>query len=69
VRGILTAIHWMMPPPHPFSNVATPQEGIAYLRGCLQSAGMQVPSRMSEDLVEVVQSRVTQRVGGRSQTQ
>jgi hypothetical protein len=69
VRGILTAIHWMMPPPHPFSNVASPDEGIAYLRARLESAGIPVPSRMSADLVEAVQSRVAQETGARSATQ
>jgi hypothetical protein len=61
VRGMLTAIHWIMPPPHPFSNVATPVEGIDWLRNCLQKADMHVPSRMCADLVEIVQSRVVPR--------
>lgn len=58
-RGILTAIHWIMPPPHPFLNVATPQEGVEYLRGCLQKADIPVPSRMSADLVELVAGRLS----------
>jgi hypothetical protein len=69
VRGILTAIHWIMPPPHPFSNVATPQEGVDYLRGCLQKADMHVPSRMGADLVDIVQSRVAPRATPRSALQ
>jgi hypothetical protein len=57
VRGILTAIHWLLPPPHPFANVATAQEGVDYLRGCLQKADMVVPSRMTAEFVEIVAAR------------
>jgi hypothetical protein len=59
VRGMLTAIHWINPPPHPFANVATPQEGVEYLRDCLRNAGMHVPTRMGADLVDIVASRVS----------
>jgi hypothetical protein len=66
VRGMLTAIHWIVPPPHPFSNVGTPEEGVQWLRGCLQKADMHVPSRMCSDLVEIVQGRVSPRSMARS---
>jgi hypothetical protein len=69
VRGILTAIHWIVPPPHPFSSAATPAEGVEFLRSCLQRADMHVPTRMGADLVEIVQSRVAPRSVERSALQ
>jgi hypothetical protein len=66
VRGILTAIHWIRPPPHPFSNVATPREAVEYLRGCLVNEGLHVPPRMSAEFVETVVARVCREPVGRT---
>src|SRR5688572_16754140 len=43
VRGILTAIHWLSPPPHPFLNVATVDDGLTFLNTCAVRAGIAVP--------------------------
>jgi hypothetical protein len=61
VRGILTAIHWLMPPPHPFACVGTPTEGLDFLRTCLARRNLLSPARMTADLVELVTQRVTAR--------
>jgi hypothetical protein len=57
-RGVLTAIHWINPPVYPWAVVATPEEGVEYLRGCLIKAGLPVPAQMSATLVEIVAQRV-----------
>ncbi len=69
VRGILTAIHWLRPPPHPFSNVATPHEAVEFLRTCLLKDGMHVPMRMTAEYVDMAVARVTQPVSSRSISQ
>ena len=69
VRGILTAIHWLRPPPHPFSNVATPHEAVEFLRSCMLKEGMHVPMRMSAEFVDLVVARATQEPASRSASQ
>lgn len=33
VRGVLTAVFWIAPPPYPYRVVATPEEGFQWLAG------------------------------------
>jgi hypothetical protein len=51
VRGIMTALHWVSPPRHPFSVVATPAEACEYLAQCCRRAGMTPPANMNETRV------------------
>lgn len=39
-RGVLTAIHWIHPPPMPTLVCATVAEGIAFVRGHARDAGL-----------------------------
>jgi len=46
LRGGLMAIHWVVPPPHPFSAVPNRLEGVSYLCAAYVKRGMQVPPSM-----------------------
>jgi hypothetical protein len=59
-RGIMTAIHWVSPPPHPFATVASVEEGLDYLNSCLMKAGLPVPSGMRVARVELAVRRLQQ---------
>lgn len=59
-RGVLTAIHWISPPTYRFASVATPAEGVEYLRTELRESGIPIPSEMGVSLVEQVAQRVHQ---------
>lgn len=59
VRGIMTALHWVSPPRHPFSVVATPGDAIEYLAQCCARAGMPRPALMNEARVDATVSRAT----------
>jgi hypothetical protein len=63
VRGILTAIHWLSPPPHPFLNVATVEDGLTFLNTCAVRAGMAVPVGMRAARVEAFIHRIRQQKG------
>jgi hypothetical protein len=63
VRGILTAIHWLSPPPHPFLNVATVEEGLTFLSSCAAKAGVTVPTGMRAARVEAFLNRLKQQKG------
>jgi hypothetical protein len=63
VRGILTAIHWLSPPPHPFLNVATVDEGLTFLASCAAKAGVTVPVGMRAARVEAFLNRLKQQKG------
>jgi hypothetical protein len=62
-RGVLTAIHWLSPPTYPFVSVATPQEGVDYLRECLNRSNIMLPVGMGIDLVEIVSTRISRHYG------
>ena len=61
VRGILTAIHWLSPPPHPFLNVASVEEGLTFLNGCAAAANIPVPIGMRAARVEAFLHRLQQK--------
>ena len=63
VRGILTAIHWLSPPPHPFLNVATVEEGLTFLTSCAAKAEVPVPIGMRAARVEAFLQRLKQQKG------
>lgn len=46
VRGGLMAIHWVVPPPHPFSAVPNRLEGVSYLCAAYVKRNMQVPASL-----------------------
>jgi hypothetical protein len=66
VRGILTAIYWINPPAAPSVVVATPHEGVEFLRTRLIKADVHVPTRMGADLVDLVAGRLDARAAPRA---
>lgn len=42
VRGAMTALHWLMPPPVPTQAFASEAQAIEYLVGCLEKRGVVV---------------------------
>ena len=64
VRGIMTALHWVSPPRHPFSVVATPAEACEYLAQCCRRVGMTPPANMNETRVNATVVRAIGKVKG-----
>jgi hypothetical protein len=64
VRGIMTALHWVSPPRHPFAVVATPSEACEYLAECCRRAGMPPPTDMNETRVNATVVRATSKMKG-----
>jgi hypothetical protein len=46
LRGILTAIFWLSPPPTPTVFVATRNEGYLHAMGVLEAGGVMLPTRL-----------------------
>lgn len=50
IRGAMTAIYWLSPPPYPSAVVSSLDEGIAFLQGRAQEEGLDVPIEALREL-------------------